>query len=135
MDSITRFVYSLFLTCRDIIQPSSALRLFFYGVLIVCRKYISKDMTRINTLCPGILGGDNNRFGGFATTLGAVVFFQDLLLYLTKYQKPPRGLPDIWPVIISALGSIIFCLFYFRRGFIFFITSNFCTYLPNMINP
>ena len=58
-----------------------------------------------------------NRFGGFATPLGAVIFFQELLLYLTMYQKPPSRLPDLWPVIISALSCGIFILFYIRMVF------------------
>lgn len=58
-----------------------------------------------------------NRFGGFATPLGAVIFFQELLLYLTMYQKPLSRLPDLWPVIISALSCGIFILFYIRMVF------------------
>ena len=76
---------------------------------------ISDDIKRIEKVVPGMLTG--NRFGGFATPLGAVIFFQELLLYLTMYQKPPSRLPDLWPVIISALSCGIFILFYIRMVF------------------
>ena len=92
-----------------------ALRIFSYGILILSRGMISDDIKRIEKVVPGMLTG--NRFGGFATPLGAVIFFQELLLYLTMYQKPPSRLPDLWPVIISALSCGIFILFYIRMVF------------------
>ena len=94
-----------------------ALRIFSYGILILSRGLISDDIKRIEKVVPGMLTG--NRFGGFATPLGAVIFFQELLLYLTMYQKPPSRLPDLWPVIISALSCGVFILFYIRMVFIF----------------
>ena len=92
-----------------------ALRIFSYGILILSRGLISDDIKRIEKVVPGMLTG--NRFGGFATPLGAVIFFQELLLYLTMYQKPPSRLPDLWPVIISALSCGVFILFYIRMVF------------------
>lgn len=110
------FLHSTFFSLMPLFQKDLllhhyfALRIFSYGILILSRGLISDDIKRIEKVVPGMLTG--NRFGGFATPLGAVVFFQELLLYLTMYQKPPSRLPDIWPVIISALSCAIFVLFY-----------------------
>ena len=106
--------------CKTLsLNIKKALRIFSYGILILSRGLISDDIKRIEKVVPGMLTG--NRFGGFATPLGAIIFFQELLLYLTMYQKPPSRLPDLWPVIISALSCGIFVLFYIRMVF----TTNF----------
>ena len=50
--------------------------------------------------------------GGFAVPFGAVIFAQEVLWYLTAFQKPPKKLPDLWAVVVSCFSCILLCLFY-----------------------
>jgi len=64
-----------------------ALRLMSVGVVILLRSQIKKDLQRINTVIPGLLGGTQ---GGFAAPLGALLLFQEILFYLLAFERPPR---------------------------------------------
>merc|ERR1711956_85788 len=49
---------------------------------------IKNDINRMQTLCPGLVTG--GRFGGFAVPLGAILFAQEVMWYLTRFQKAPK---------------------------------------------
>lgn len=80
------FMHSTFFSLIPLFQKDLllhhyfALRIFSYGILILCRGLISNDIKRIEKVVPGMLTG--NRFGGFGTPLGAIIFFQELYYIL-----------------------------------------------------
>jgi len=87
-----------------------ALRIMSYGIFLLLSDQIKTDIARMQKLVPGLITG--GRFGGFAVPLGAIIFAQEVLWYLTRFQKPPKRLPDLWAVVVSIFSCILFCLFY-----------------------
>jgi len=87
-----------------------AMRIMSIGVFILLKDQIKNDINRMQTLCPGLVTG--GRFGGFAVPLGAILFAQEVMWYLTRFQKAPKKLPDLWAVLVSSMACFLFCLFY-----------------------